>query len=428
MAIPPWTYELLRKGITDVAKKASETEAVERIKQQASELFQDLPEAAAKGIDAVIKKTEVGKSSIEKWVRRESQVTSPIINASGFLFHQLGTGCGVASVAREMGIELLTGDLTGSSINQSKFEQRLQKLIPDNEIGICITENFQIAIASLGLLAGDQHLLADQSMIDRDPNEWNPIQVLSPPLVKHEVRKTGNPNQSAPVSPDAYAELVEYRGPGFVANEINKQTSHRVMIANFCSLTDGMRHQIPSAWDFLGGGYDFVVMPGNMLCGGPECGLVIGPKSEISRLQKHKAWKAFEAKELTKLMMLVTLELLASDSDKIPVQALLNTGIDNLRSRAARLATRIGSNEKIADCQVMDSTANLTSKKNWSLPSQQLRLKHQSLPTDLWNRNLKQEYPTIITSVLDDSLCIDLRWIDPIHDAKLGEIIGGRIE
>ena len=124
MAIPPWTYELLRKGITDVAKKASETEAVERIKQQASELFQDLPEAAAKGIDAVIKKTEVGKSSIEKWVRRESQVTSPIINASGILFHQLGTGCGVASVAREMGIELLSGDLTGSSINQSKFEQR----------------------------------------------------------------------------------------------------------------------------------------------------------------------------------------------------------------------------------------------------------------------------------------------------------------
>ena len=48
MALPPWTIELLRRGITDVARKASEPETIEKVKNQATEILQDLPQTAAK--------------------------------------------------------------------------------------------------------------------------------------------------------------------------------------------------------------------------------------------------------------------------------------------------------------------------------------------------------------------------------------------
>ena len=54
MALPPWTVELLRRGITDVARKASEPQTLAKIKSQATEILQELPESAARGIDAMM--------------------------------------------------------------------------------------------------------------------------------------------------------------------------------------------------------------------------------------------------------------------------------------------------------------------------------------------------------------------------------------
>ncbi len=42
MALPPWTVELIRRGLTDVARKAGDGETLEKIKSQATEMLSDL--------------------------------------------------------------------------------------------------------------------------------------------------------------------------------------------------------------------------------------------------------------------------------------------------------------------------------------------------------------------------------------------------
>ena len=110
MGIPPWTLQLLRRGITDVAKKASETEAVERLKKQASEILQDLPEAAAKGIDAIIRKADSEHQSETSKTRKTIEAIPPVINASGTLLNPLGIP--VSQRRHRTCEKLLSGDLT----------------------------------------------------------------------------------------------------------------------------------------------------------------------------------------------------------------------------------------------------------------------------------------------------------------------------
>ena len=87
MGIPP-TLQLLRRGITDVAKKASETEAVERLKKQASEILQDPPEAAAKASSG----KQIPNINPRHPKRKTIEAIPPVINASGTLLNPLGLG------------------------------------------------------------------------------------------------------------------------------------------------------------------------------------------------------------------------------------------------------------------------------------------------------------------------------------------------
>ena len=45
----------------EVARKASDPETLEKLKAQATEILQDLPETAARGINAVMRSAEAGK-------------------------------------------------------------------------------------------------------------------------------------------------------------------------------------------------------------------------------------------------------------------------------------------------------------------------------------------------------------------------------
>ena len=428
MAIPPWTYGLLRRGITDVAKRASETEAVERLKQQASDLLQELPEVAAKGIDAVLKKTEVGKKSIENWSKRQSPFQGPIINASGTLFHPTGTGSSMSNAAIEIGKEILSGDLSSNSINYKNFDQRLQRTVPESlGYSICIAHNLDAAITLVGTQDRNQTIAIHE-------NQKN-IEIAGMPLIERlktltQMRVVGiDEYESSEKSPeDSGIELwVQNNRSPAPTRRMNAPHSPRMIIANLCSLAEKSRHQIPSCWSLLKDDRDWVITPGNRILGGPECALIIGPKQALSELRNHHLWPSLKASEAVSLMMLVTMELGLANPDGVPIQALLNTSLDNVRSRTERLAIRIGSTETIQECRVKEGEAYLSSDQQWTLPSQQLLLRHQSLNADQWNRKLIDDYPCVLTTVNEDKLCVDLRWVHPADDAKLGEIFGGTV-
>lgn len=427
MAIPPWTYSLLRRGIADVARKASETETVERLKKQASDLIQDLPEAAAKGIDAVLKKADLHKNHDENHLTRPAPFEGPIINASGTLFHSLGTGSSMTASAIDLGKELLASDLSSPMIHHASYEKRIQKLIPsDLQYSICITKNVSAAVTLLAMRNPKQVIAIDKDQSELEFQGDSFINQLAR-LAEVEVLDTNRPNLNDSFSDSITEMMVQVGSDTERRPRLVNSDASRILVADICTLSENAPHRIPTCWSLLRNGFDWVILPGNTILGGPDCGLIIGPQAEITALKSHYLWPSLEASPVTMLMLLMTIETGLNDPESVPTQALLGTSLDNIRSRTERLATRIGCNDQIIECKIEDCESSLTPNGTWTLPSQKLWLQHHSMTAEKWSRVLLETCPSILSDVQDEKLCIDLRWVHPSDDAKLGTVFGGEL-
>ena len=127
MALTPWTVELIRRGLTDVARKAGDTEALEKIKSQASEILSDLPETAARGIESVIRSAESSMQTVQRWARQHTALSVPVLNATGTLQNAIGSGVGLAPLATELGQELLGGDTIAGETLEQRLDRRFSR-------------------------------------------------------------------------------------------------------------------------------------------------------------------------------------------------------------------------------------------------------------------------------------------------------------
>lgn len=441
MAIPPWTIELLRRGINDVARKASEPETLERIKSQASELLQDLPQTAARGIDAVMRGAEAGKKTFESWSRKHTALAVPMLNATGVLINESGTGVRVPDAVLEIGREFLAGDTIRSTRIGDRFERRLQKLLPSGEgHTILLTSSFSSALTAFSLLASEQQLVVHRAHSVRLQDGRPLPDALGALLpVIQEVGGIDGVHISDFDALDRFCAVLADDGLAEVATlDFGSTRGSQAVILPVATLTacqpaapaaDGNERtcMIPSASAMLAAGADFVIMPGDGVCGGPDCGIIVGRTAELHRIRQSGVWPSLKASDAVTAMMLVALETAASNADLIPVQALINTGEENLRARAERLATRLSGSDRIKSCQVTAEDARLTERGRWKLASRQLRIRHATWNADQWSSKLLEELPAVIAQVDQEELCIDLRWIDAAHDAALGEILGGKI-
>jgi L-seryl-tRNA(Ser) seleniumtransferase len=200
----------------------------------------------------------------------------------------------------------------------------------------------------------------------------------------------------------------------------------QAVVLPVATLAASSHEQIPSAEALLTAGADFVIMPGDGVCGGPSCGVLIGRAPEIRRIKESSAWSGLAASDAIQAMIVVTLETTLSRSDQIPVRALLSTSEDNVRGRAERLATRLSGSDSIASCQVTADDARLTTDGRWRFPSRQLCLRHKTMSAEDWEKDLCEELPAVFATVDGDDLRIDLRWIAAADDGRLAEILGGK--
>ncbi len=430
MAIPPWTIELLRRGLSDVARKASEPATLEKIKTQATEMLQDLPQTAARGIDAVMRGAEAGKKSVERWSRKHTALAVPILNATGVLLSESGTGVPVAEQVLEVGREFMVGDTIGAEMVKERIERRLQRLLPaGGGHAIAITSNFSSALTAFSLLVREKQLVVHRAHAVRLPNGRPLPEAFGTLLpVIQEVGGIDGVQISDFDSLEDFCVILADDGKRAVEPlDFGSRDAFQAIVLPVATLSASPHGDIPSAEAMLTAGADFVIMPGNGICGGPPCGIIIGPEAELRHIQDSNAWDSLKASDAEQAMILVTLELTSSNADQIPVRALLSTGEENLRARAERLATRLSGSDRIKSCQVTAEDARLSAQGRWRLPSRQVRLRHATLSADEWNRELIEELPAVITTVDGDDVCVDLRWVAAADDAKLGETLGGKI-
>ncbi|MFK8111796.1 MAG: hypothetical protein AB8B91_06325 [Rubripirellula sp.] len=427
MAIPPWTVELLRRGLSDVARRASEPETIEKLKNQASEILHDLPETAARGIDAVMRGAEAGKKKVEKWSRKHTAIAIPMLNASGVLIDERGTGVPLASNVLEVGRELMSGDVIGGAALEDRLAHRLQRLIPGDEHQVAVTSSFSSALTALSLLIQQRQLVVHRKHAVRLP-DGRPLPeafgILVP--VIQEVGSVDRIETSDFDGLDSFCAIIADTGHEPIRlMDFAGRDAKQAVVLPVGTVTESPESQIPSAAAMLSAGADFVVLPGDGVCGGPGCGLLIGHKSDIEKIRDSTAWPALAASDAVAAMMAVALETAASDVESIPVMALLATSEENLRGRAERMATRLSGSDSVRTCQVTANDAKFTSDGRWRFPSRQLRLRHASMKAVQWQDALREDLPAVIVGVDGEDVIVDLRWIAAANDNRLAESLSG---
>ena len=435
MALPPWTIELLRRGINDVARKASEPETIEKLRTQATEILQELPQTAAKGIDAMMRTAEVGKKSVERWSRKHTTIAVPLLNSSGVLMNEHGSGVPVAPQVSEVGRELMLGDSVSGASMDERLARRLQRLLPaGGDYSMAVTSNFSSALTALALLVDERQLVVHRSQAVRLPNGRALPDAFG--MFLPVIQEVGSRDNVLPQDFDGLDSFCVIMADGgeepLELLDLSGRNAMQAVILPVATLGEASYEEsssvaIPSAEAMLVAGADFVILSGEGVLGGPECGIVIGRQKQIDNIKASGVWPSVAAGDATRAMLAMTLELAASSPEDIPVGALLSTSEENLRGRAERLGTRLRGSDSIRNVEITAEEARLIPGGRWRFPSRQVCLTHASMSAEDWQRKLLKEIPAVAADRSGEMLRIDLRWIAASDDSRLAEVLGGDI-
>jgi L-seryl-tRNA(Ser) seleniumtransferase len=432
MAIPPWAAEVLRRGVGGVLEKVP-ADTVEQLRKRATDLLAELPQTAARGVDSVMRGAKLGKESIHRWTRRHISLVTPVVNGSGCLCHPQVANVPMCSDAIELVAEALHSGTLSNPSSHDRLAKRLAKCVGSGDFGVMITSSVDGACLAIGSALGDSSLYFHRSQSQRLPS-GTPIPDAFAAGVS--LRRSGAVHEVGSIDRVDPADSRQISAPGILVSVDNGAADRdwyhapgdsvqpaelvRVLYLPAASLQEDTFARLPSVMQRLQAGVDLIVTPGNGTLGGPACGLIVGRKKQIDAIGRSAVWPSVVADLATQAAMTVTLELLGSThSSDVPVQAMIQTSEENLRSRAERLATRFAAESVVRSCQITDKPATISAGGTWSLPSRQLKLTHRDLSAADWAVKLIGEVPAMIVGVEESSIVVDLRWIQPSDDVSL---------
>ena len=93
-------------------------------------------------------------------------------------------------------------------------------------------------------------------------------------------------------------------------------------------------------------GLEQMIVPGDALLGGPECGIILGKQNSMENVIKIADILGLQASSITKAALLRTLQSSESMEQwrQLPIGASLSTSLENLQNRAERLVTQLSAN------------------------------------------------------------------------------------
>ncbi len=435
MAIPPWTVELIRRGLSDVAKKAREPESIEKWKSQAGEILQEIPKTAARSLDSVMRSAEAGKKSVQRWARRHTAIATPMLNASGVLLSETGSGLPPSSAIVEIAGEMVGGDHVGGRDWNGRMSARMRRCLKTpEEHSILVAHRFEAAMAAIGLLVNDSCPLVIHRSQAARMQDGKPLPNYLSDLTGKRIVEVGGADDADAndfAGMESFVTVCVDRGMAPVHPFVMKTEAANAIqvgvlpVGTIIDLSLESSAAIPSTASLLASGFDLAIVRGDGVAGGPPSGVIVGSADVIQAIATHAAWPSLAASDATLAMTLVGMEASRAGEPSAAEQR-IETSLENLNGRAERLATRLKGNDAIVACEVTSATAKITSAGRWSFPSRQLRLRHIAKSAADWKSELAGDDPALIAMVDNGDLVIDLRWIAPSDDAKLAESLGDK--
>ena len=198
-------------------------------------------------------------------------------------------------------------------------------------------------------------------------------------------------------------------------------------------LTDNLpslNSDLPTVAVSLAAGTHLVIVRGNGLVGGPPCGILVGTRGLIHRLESHPMFPAWRVHPSTAAALAATLALYGDPQQlqqTMPLFQLLGASVENLRQRAERLAPQLAQADDV-DFAVAVATENclgIAHLDDEHMPSFAIALTAANNDVRALDQRLRNAPVPVFGRRQDDRLLVDLRTVLPRQDQRLVEMVAG---
>ncbi len=374
----------------------------------------------------------------------------PVINATGILLH---TGLGRAPLA-DVAIEEMVAlakdyasvelDLaTGDRSRRVLAVEGLLKELTGAEAAIVVNNNAGATMLTLAALAAGREVVVSRGeLIEIGGSYRLPDVMAASGAVLREVGTTNRTRlddyEKAVCESTAALMLVHpsnFVVVGFSSSVQIKELAelgHRKGLPVIHDIGSGALIDFeqfgfrgePVARASIAAGADVAMFSGDKLLGGPQCGIIVGRKKLLARIEAHPMARAMRVGKLTLSALAATLRLYRDEEKarrEIPLLHMLTTSTENLENRAKRLAPQIAAAEAVAQAEPI---AEVTYLGGGSVPTQELptwcvALKPATMSVDRLAAALRGGTPSVVGRTQQDRLLLDLRSVMPRQDVQL---------
>jgi len=387
----------------------------------------------------------------------ETPALRPVVNATGILLH---TGLGRAPLAEEA-IAAMTAvardyaslelDLASGKRSRRKLAvEPLLKELTGAEAALVVNNNAGATMLTLAALSAGREVIVSRGQLIEIGGSYRLPDVMAASGAI--LREVGTTNKTWL---DDYARAISEQTAALLlvhpSNYLILGFSESVELPALAEL--GRRHKLPVIHDIGSGalvdfaqfgfpsepvikqslqqGAEVVLFSGDKLLGGPQCGIIVGQKSLIEKIERHPFARALRIDKITLAALSATLRLYR-DPEKVPLTLpllqLLTTAVENLQNRAERLAPQIATVTKIV--AAAEAVPDVTFLGGGSIPTQKLptwclAITPAGMSVNRLATALRLATPSIIGRVQNDRLLFDLRSVFPRQDLALVQAVEG---
>jgi L-seryl-tRNA(Ser) seleniumtransferase len=404
--------------------------------------------------------TDLAERIARRLVEGQPSHLRPVINATGILLY---SGLGGPPLAEEAIAEMsavcrdyasLELDLTtGRPARRTLAVEALLNELTGAEAALVVNNDAAVLVLTLATMAAGREVIVSRGQLIEVGDGYRlPELVTGSGAVLREVGTTNQTrleDYAAAIGANTAAILLVHP-----SNFLLVGTTEGVGLADLVQL--GRQHKVPvlhhvgcgAIVDFsrfglngelmvresIAAGADLTLLSGDQLLGGPQCGIILGRKSLVEKLERQPLGTALRASKATLAALAATLRLYR-DPEKarlaIPLLHLLSTSADNLKNRADRLAPQIAAAPAIGAAEVVQGVAYLTGgpMPTQQLPTWGIAVKPATMTLDRLSARLRSGTPAVIGRAEGDHLLLDLRSVPPRQDMYLVaafEALGGK--
>ncbi len=388
---------------------------------------------------------------IADWILEDGRATlREVINATGIPLH---TGLGrapwprqaidaVEQIARgyasvEIGLE------SGQRSQRVVAVEKLLRHLTGAEGAAVVNNNAGATLIVLSALAAEKEVVVSRGQLIEIGGSFRLPDVMS--VCGAKLREVGTTNKTRigdyreAIGQDT-AALMRVHTSNFVVSGFVEETSLEELVdlggkrnlpviddIGSGAMIDFARYGIegePVASASIKAGADLVLFSGDKLMGGPQCGIIVGRRDLVQKIAKHPLMRALRVDKATLAALAATLNLYLDPDTvvrNVPLLALMETPIENLRNRAERLAPQIADAGSI---QTATPHEDVTYLGGGSVPTQQIRTwtirvtPEAGSVSDL-SDTLRGLCPAVMGRVQNDQMVLDLRSVFPAQDVQL---------